>query len=189
MELRPAIKASLALIVSVAITGMVAFAIYEHMDRRLPPVSPPECLLATSDPDLAKIITLTVDGLSDDLADWQSDRILQRFIFYALTGGGALLSLLAAILIAARERPGPKSELPNILRYMLIAVPAVSAAFSTAAIQFHIADVLDRRIDGIAQIEDLQRQLLQSQCEPSKIDAIHETFVRLERSQAALPRP
>jgi hypothetical protein len=179
------------LVLSVAVAVVLALAgaaIYAGMNRRLPPISPPACLSTVTDQDLAKIIRLIVDGSSEDLADWQRDRFQQRIIFYALTGGGALLSLLAAILIAFREGLGPKSELPKVMRYVLIAAPAVSAAFSTAAIQFHIANVLDRRVDGIAQIEDLQRQLLQSQCDAGKISSIHEAFVKLERSQAALPR-
>ena len=95
------------------------------------------------------------------------------------------MSLLASVLIAVRERSGPKKELANLNRYILIAVPAVSPAFATT--QFHLAEVLRGRLDAIAQIEDLQGQLQQSRCDAGKIDAIHKALIRLERAQYTLP--
>jgi hypothetical protein len=119
--------------------------------------------------------------------DWRNDRILNRSVYFVLVGGAALLSLLASILTAIREGSGQKTSIKPWQRNALIAIPALSAAFLTAASQFHISEMVQRRIDGQATIESLQSELLLSECKLENVSKVDKKLIDLGRHQFSFP--
>jgi len=176
---------------ALVIIGVVAIVYALTTRYRGPPplqTRMPTCLAQLEDQDIAALVRRVAERLDADLADWRDDRTLYRTVYFVLMGGAALLSLLASILTAIREGSGPKNQLKAGQRYALIAIPALSAAFLTAASNFHILDVLQRRIDGLAAIASLQRDLLFSHCTQENVSKVDQALIDLERRESAPPQ-
>jgi hypothetical protein len=174
---------ALAAIVVIAAAAAVGSFVYAlSQSEKYPPpavaITAPDCVDPA--PGSAALVTRIVGKMKQDQEMWFAGLSKVRVWFYVLTGGGALASLVAAVLVAIRE--GVLTDASRFLRGCVIVLPIASTALWTASTQFDIRGSANLRARSLATVEKLYARLLASECKPDELRRIFDDLVDAEQA-------